>query len=241
MIEKGSDMTSETGVRRGVVSPMECVQEGWTLISKDLLLYIGLGLVLLFGSGIVPILLQGPLTCGLFMCLSASARGEKPTFELMFKGFDKFVPSLIVALFQLIAVLVAMIPTFLLMFGAMLTAAATSSQGEAPGPLFFFGILGSYGLMFVLMTAVQALFLFAYPLLAERELDGLAAVKLSIAGVRANLVGVLLLILLNAVISMVALMLCCLPILVAVPLMHASHFAAQRRIFADADVAETFE
>ena len=71
-------------------------------------------------------------------------------------------------------------------------------QGEAMPAVFFVGVAIFVLFVTVLSLAVQCLFLFAYPLIADRNLPGLEAIKLSYRAALQNLSGIIGLILLLA-------------------------------------------
>lgn len=223
-------MANDVSIARGVVRPSECIAEGWELVRKDLPLYALMVVVMLMGSSFVPFIIQGPLTCGLFMCLARSARGETPSFDLFFRGFDKFVPCLVIALIQVGTSLVVgfffMAVAMVLLFGAL----AAAEGGRSPDELFV-GMLFFYPVMFLVLFTAQALFLMAYPVLANQKVDGWSAVRLSAKAVRANAGGIVGLILLSALLAVAGMLACCVGIFLALPVIYGAHFAAYRRIF----------
>jgi uncharacterized membrane protein len=105
-----------------------------------------------------------------------------------------------------------MIPFYLFFFiGMMSTMQSAGRAGGPPSapPLMFFISIGGlfFGMMLVLIL-VGALFIFSFPLIVDRKLSGLDAVKTSIRAVMGNLSGVLGLLLLNTVLGMVGVLLC---------------------------------
>src|SRR6516162_1013594 len=84
--------------RFGVVAPMQCLKEGWAAISDRYWLFLGMSLLWMLIAQAVPIVLMGPMTCGLYFCLLRQMRNEPVDFGMLFKGFDFFLPSLIAAL-----------------------------------------------------------------------------------------------------------------------------------------------
>src|SRR5205807_9942166 len=91
-------MTAEqTDFRVGVIQPVECIKEGWALIKDQYWLFFGISIVGILIGGAVPIVLLGPMMVGIFICLLQRLRKERVEFGTLFKGFDQFVPGLIVA------------------------------------------------------------------------------------------------------------------------------------------------
>src|ERR1043166_1151604 len=98
-------MTPEdTDFRTGVIKPVECIKEGWALIKDQYWLFFGISLVGILIGGAVPIVLMGPMMVGIFFCLFQKQRRQPVEFGTLFKGFDDFVQSLIVALIKLVPI-----------------------------------------------------------------------------------------------------------------------------------------
>ncbi|HSQ23659.1 MAG TPA: hypothetical protein VLN44_04605, partial [Pyrinomonadaceae bacterium] len=114
-------MTPEqSGFNVGVIKPVECIKEGWALIKDQYWLFFGLTIVAMLLGGAVPIVLLGPMMIGLFLCIFEKM-GRRPfEFGLLFKGFDHFVPGLVVTAIKVIPVILMMIPFYLVMFGTMM-------------------------------------------------------------------------------------------------------------------------
>src|SRR4029450_11196628 len=104
-------MTPEqSDFRIGVVKPVECIKEGWALIKDQYWLFFGLTIVAMLLGGPVPIVLLGPMMVGLFFCLLEKQAGRTFEFGLLFKGFDYFVPGVLVTAIKVIPMLVLMVP-----------------------------------------------------------------------------------------------------------------------------------
>src|SRR5437899_7283622 len=99
-------MTPDTSCNYGVVSAVECLNAGWAAIKDRYWLFVGITLVATLLGGAVPIVLIGPMMCGLYMCLLAKMRGEPIEFGLLFKGFDYFVPALVAVAIHIVPVVV---------------------------------------------------------------------------------------------------------------------------------------
>jgi uncharacterized membrane protein len=95
------------------------------------------------------------------------------------------------------------------------------------------------GLMIVSLI-VEIFFMLAYPLVADRRMSGLEAVKLSIRAARANLGGIVGLLLLNGVFGFLGLLCCIVGIYFYLPVAYAAHVVAYRRIFPDLGSPSTF-
>src|SRR5256885_16037364 len=99
--------------RTGVIKPVECIKEGWALIKGQFLLFLGILLVGILIGGVVPIVLLGPMMVGIFLCLFQRMRNQPVEFGLLFKGFDQFVPGLVVTVLKMIPILIILVPYYI--------------------------------------------------------------------------------------------------------------------------------
>jgi len=93
----------------------------------------------------------------------------------------------------------------------------------------------------VIMVAsmlIEIFFMFAFPLIADRKLSGLEAVKLSFRAGKANLGGIIGLILLNGLLGFVGVLCCIIGVYFYIPIAFASQVVAYRRVFPD--IGQTF-
>jgi len=224
--------------RRGVISPLECIKEGWALIKEQYWLFFGITIVSLLVGGALAIVLMGPMMVGLFLCLQQRQRNQPVEFGLLFKGFEQFVPGLVVTLIKTIPVIILLIPYYILMFGAMAATMPRDDPSPEAAHAFmasFFGIeIVFFITVFLVSMVIEIFFMLAYPLVADRKLSGLDAVKLSYRAGKANLGGILGLILLNALFGMVGVLCCFVGAYLYLPVAFASQAVAYRRVFPDA-------
>jgi uncharacterized membrane protein len=215
---------------------MECIKEGWALIKDQYWLFFGITLVGLLVGGCVPIVLLGPMMVGIFMCLQQRQRNQPVEFGLLFKGFDLFVPSLIVAALKMIPIFIILIPYYIFIF-AMTAMAPHGRASTEDSQQFVFAFLGVELIFAVVIITISILveifFMFAFPLVADRKMSGLDAVKLSFKAGRANMGGVLGLILLNALFTILGVLACIIGVYFYLPIAIASQAVAYRRVFPD--------
>jgi uncharacterized membrane protein len=182
---------NQVDIRTGVVRPIACYQAGWTVIKDQYWLIFGVSLVGMIIGGAVPFaILMGPMMCGIWKCLLAKSRGRQATFDMLFKGFDHFLQSLIACLIMIVPVMLVTIPLTMLMWGVMLLSFNRGvNQGAEPA-----GALVSMMLLMVIMFAavmvlslvLGAFFVFTFPLIVDRGLTGIEAVKTSARAVLRN-------------------------------------------------------
>ena len=224
--------------RRGVVSPMECIQEGWALIKDEYWLFFGISIVgFLIGSAFT-ILLMGPMMIGVFLCLQQRQRTQAVEFGTLFKGFDSFVQGLVVTALKLVPSFVIVVPYWIFLAAVMILS---MQHGRINSPDDMHRVMSAvfpleilfYFLMMIVTLLVEIFFMLAYPLIADRQVSGLEAVKLSFRAAKANFGGILVLMLLNGIFGFLGLLCCLVGFVFYMPVAFASQAVAYRRIFPD--------
>jgi hypothetical protein len=232
-------MTPDIQFRTGVIKPTECVKEAWALIKDQYWLFLGIVFVGVFIGGAVPIVLIGPMLVGIFICFFRRMRGEPIEFSTLFKGFDYFAQSLIAALIQAIPMVIIIVPMYVIMFVIMMTSMPRAGGRMNPddASTFVMTFLGFYFVFIVVLLTVAIVvgifFLFAFPLIADRNLSGVDAVKLSIKAGKANFGGILGLILVNIGLATLGVLACYVGAFLVAPVTFASYAVAYRRVFPD--------
>ena len=229
-------MTPDVEFRTGVIKPIECVKEAWALIKDQYWLFLGIVFVGVFIGGAVPIVLIGPMMVGIYMCLFRKMRGEPVEFGMLFKGFDYFVQGLVAALIQMIPMIVVMVPMYIIIFALMMTTMPRGGPATPEESSRFVMTLLGFELVFVVVMLtvgilVSIFFLFAFPLIADKELSGVDAVKLSIKSAKANFGGVLGLLLVNVGLGIVGVLACYVGVFLIAPITFTSYAIAYRRVF----------
>ena len=224
--------------RRGVIRPVECIKEGWELIKEQYWLFCGIAVLGLLIGSLFAILLMGPMMIGVFLCLQQRQRNQPVEFGMLFKGFDLFVEGLIVTVLKLIPSLVIMVPYWVFLF-AMMMLAMQHGRINSPDDLnqvmsSFFPIEMFYSVVIMIVSLlVEIFFMLAYPLVADRRLSGVEAVKLSFRAAKANFGGLIGLFLLNGVFGFLGILCCIVGFFFYLPVAFASQAVAYRRIFPD--------
>lgn len=85
--------------------------------------------------------------------------------------------------------------------------------------------------MGLVLGCIHAFIIFTYPLIVERNLNGLEAFKLSAKAAWANLGGVISLILAQFALGFVGYLACFVGVYLTLPVMFAGVFVAYRRVF----------
>jgi len=217
------------------IRPMDLLNRSWDLIRDQYIIFLGITfLAWLIGTNVPLYLLLGPMACGCYYAYLRKLRGETPELGDLFKGFDWFADSLIVSLIILfISLFIGIIGTilfFLVGFAGM----ATLSE-EMAG----FGLMGILIVLVPVIMLISALitvpFFFAFPLISDRGLKAGDAMKLSLDAVRANLIGILVLMLVIAIIHLLASLLCFIPIFLVMPVTFGAVAILYHDVFPDTE------
>ena len=225
---------NEIEFNRNAVQPVECIKAGFELIKSQYWLFVGITVVgVLIGSVGLGILM-GPMMCGIYLALFQTRRGQPIEFGLLFKGFDHFGDAVIATLLHLIPIIIIVVPTYLFfyigLFGMM---AASGSSGPDPAALLgFMGFMIVVWLViFVLLIVLSVVFTFAYPLIVDRRLSGLNAVKLSFRASLANFWRLLGMMLLTGLLSYVGALFCYVGAFLVMPIGFAAIAMAYEQVF----------
>lgn len=216
--------------RKVVISPIELLRQSIDMMGDQYWLFLGIVLVGLFIASLGPFgILVGPMACGIYMCYSQRLRGESVRFETLFKGFDYFAASLIASILMVVAQMVLIIPVYLVLGVGVLGVIA--GQGGIMSLIAGLATLIAYIGVIVVAMIVPALFMFVFPLIVDRRLEAIPAIKVSAQATMANLGGILILLLVYSMIGFVASCLCFFPALLFMPVQAAAMILVYRDVF----------
>jgi len=228
------NLSPATPFRRGAVAPVECLKTGWSLIRDQYWLLVGMTLVAMLLGSFVPFgLILGPLMCGIYLALFRLRRGERIEFGILFKGFDYFGESVIATLIHYVPMVMIILPFYVVLYAGLFLILPGQSREPDSGSLFaFLAIMIVMTLvMMVLIMLLSIIFTFSYPLIVDRKLSGIDAVKLSARAALANFWPLLGLLLLNGLIGFAGLLLCYVGMFLALPVTFAAIEAAYEQVF----------
>ncbi|HEV2883949.1 MAG TPA: hypothetical protein VGW36_03770 [Pyrinomonadaceae bacterium] len=225
--------------RRNAVEPIECLKAGWALIKDQYWLFVGMTAVGLIIGSVVPLgILTGPMMCGIYLALFNTRRGQPIEFATLFKGFDYFGDSVIATLIHMIPIVVVFVPSYILFYVGIFLM--MPQQGDEPDPSFLLGFFGFFAIFWlvimVLLLVLSVVFTFAYPLIVDRRMSGLNAVKLSIRAALANFWRLLGLLLLSGLMSFGGIFLCYVGVFLVLPISFAAIATAYEQVFGLGDV-----
>lgn len=225
------------------IDPGGCVSNAWNMLKNNYGMYLGISIVAMILTGCIPCLnvfIMGPIMGGVFYVVLRDMRGEPVDFGMMFKGFEKFVPLMVIGLIQAIPGVIAQILRFTIDLGQLgLQGGRDSGQFfQAPdrdvaiasgfaviaiivGIIFFFVAIAWWAVMF-----------FAVPLAMEYDLGAIDAIKLSARAATSNVGGLIVLLLFESLVMIVGvLMLCVGAFLISIPIMYIANAFAYRQVF----------
>ena len=233
--------TTQIVFRRNAVEPIQCMSEAWALVKEQYWLFVGMCAVGLLIASAVPLgILMGPMMCGLYLTFFKRRRGEPIEFSVLFKGFDYFGPSVVATLLHVIPIIAIIIPAYILFYVMFIVAAV--AQGDEPSPGAMFGVLGMFVLfwlvMFVVIIFLSIGFTFVYPLIVDRKLQAIDAVKLSFRAALANFWRLLLLMFLTALMSIGGVLLCYVGMFLVFPITYGALAIAYEQTFGLSDPSQ---
>jgi uncharacterized membrane protein len=225
------------------VEPVVCFKAGWALIKDQYWLFLGISLVgMLIGSAVPLGILLGPMMCGVYMTLMQKRRGRPVEFGNLFKGFDYFGQSVIATLLHIVPIMAIVIPAYILLYLGFIVTIMT--QGNDPNPAAMIGTFALFalcwGVVILLIIVISIGFTFTYPLIADRNLPGFEAVKLSFRAAFANFWRLLGLSLLGFLLNLLGLCACIVGVYLILPVTFAAMATAYEQVFGLNDPDQAF-
>ncbi|MBX7054399.1 MAG: hypothetical protein K1X36_05545 [Pyrinomonadaceae bacterium] len=217
-----------TDFQIGTIKPVEVYKEAWALMKDRYWMVFGIVIVGMLIGGAVPIILIGPMMCGMFMCLFDLIDGRELKFETLFKGFDLIWKSLLVSVLIFVPILIVLFTIYIPMI-AMAIAGPKMSESELIP--FLIGTVIFEIVIVVVMVCFHTLIMFAYPLIVERGLTGVQAMMVSAKAVWNNLAGMAGLFGVGFVVAIVGYLMLCVGLYLVLPLIMMAQAVAFRKVF----------
>jgi uncharacterized membrane protein len=178
-------------------------------------------------------ILMGPMMCGLYLAFFSKRRGEKIEFGILFKGFDYFGQSVIATLLHVIPIVIIVVPAYIFFYISFILSVAV--QGNEPNPAAMFSVMGLFMLFWIVVFFVIILlsigFTFVYPLIVDRKLQALDAIKWSFRAAMANFFRLFLLMLLSGLLAICGMLLCYVGIFLVFPITYGALAVAYEQVF----------
>lgn len=218
---------------RGVVQPMVCLRGGYDLIKDQYWLFVGMCVVaILIGSAVPFGILMGPMMCGLYLAILQKHRGQRVEFGTLFKGFDYLAESIIATLIQMIPIVVIIVPFYIAFYGALLFILPRNGEPDPESFIAFMAIFFVFLIIvMVLVIVISVLFTFSYPLIVDRHMKGIDAVRLSAKAALANFWPLLGLLMLTGLLGFCGVLLCYVGMFLVFPVTFAAMSMAYEQVF----------
>lgn len=236
---------------KSAIDATGCISNAWNLIKPNYWLFFGISFVaaLIIGAisyipfiGAVIAALLSPLVMGgVYYVALKAMRGEAVDFGMMFKGFEKAAPLLLIGAISSAPTVIFTILNIFLQTGQVLFEAIMRNQGRnqfQPGPevlaggmiVIVFVVLGVF-LIIGLLWGIT--FAFAVPIAMDQDVDALTAIKLSAKSGWGNFLGVFVLMILGFLMMFGGFIVCCVGMFFVLPIVNVAWAFAYRQVFPD--------
>lgn len=220
-------MNEET-FKTGVINPVGCFKEGWELIKSDYWLLFAISLVGALIGGVSLYILLGAMMCGIYFCYLQKIDTGTVSFDDLWKGFSYFLPGFLVMLL----IIIPMIIIYGIMYAPFILKFVMGDQMSPDEMLqMFFGVLAIDAVLAVVMVCFHTLLIFAFPLIVDKNMSAVQAVKTSAKAVWQNLSGVVGLIAVQFGLTILGMLTCGIGIYFLMPIMLAGFAVAYRKVF----------
>lgn len=226
----------------GAINPGDCISGAWTLVTRKLGMYIGLGIVMMLMLGCIPFLnwiLFGPVMGGFYYLVLRDMRDEPADFGMLFKGFEKFLPLMLAGLVQIAPSILATIVQYTFdaarLFGTMSQGSGDVNFYQMRGDSLFAGITAGVLIIVIALSLIGIVWSialsFAVPLIMEHDLSVGDALVTSMKAAASNPGGLIVLIILEVLVGLLGIIAICVGLLVAIPVIYTANVFAYRMVF----------
>jgi uncharacterized membrane protein len=217
---------------RGQIHPIECAKEGFARIKEDYWLLFAIALVGLLIAGVSMYVLMGPMICGIFICYLKCLDGKKVVFDDLWLGFKYFGRSVLLVIVTVVPIVIYFVAVFTTLYLPLIVQAMAGNRNSNNAVLgaFLTAIVIDI-VIAVIMVCIHSLLMFAFPLMADRGLSSIDAIKLSARAALKNVAGIGGLIGVNFVLAIVGEALCGVGLYLVMPIILATNLVAYRKVF----------
>ena len=226
---------------KGGIDATGCISNAWEMIKPNYWLFFGISLLTYVLIACIPclnVILMGPVMGGVYYTAFRAMRGEPIEFGMMFKGFERFLPLMVVGIVQ-------SIPSIIYQFFDISIRVSNASLGSIlqgrsdEGNLAIAGgylaVIVIVSLLLLVLSIVWAIsFAFAIPIMVENEnMAPMDALKLSARAAWSNVGGIVVLAILCFLIAFVGVLALCIGVLFVLPVIWVAWAFAYRQVFPD--------
>ena len=229
---------------KGAIDASGCISNAWEMIKPNYWLFFGISLLTYVLIACIPclnVVLMGPVMGGIYYTSFRAMRGEPIEFGMMFKGFERFVPLMVVGLIQSIpSIIYQGFDISIRVGGSGLDTIMKGRTGSGEGgDLAIAGgllaVIIVVGLILLVLSIVWAIsFAFAIPIMVENEnMSPIEALKLSARASWSNVGGIVVLAILCGLVGFVGVLALCIGIFFVLPVIWVAWAFAYRQVFPD--------
>lgn len=230
-------MNQEFEFNSGAISPIQCLSDACVLLKGYYGNFLGImfiAFLMILISSCLPFMpLLAPIICGIYLCMFAAMERKPFNTSTLFKGFEFFGQSFLG--FLVLSVPLGILSGILQIgLSAMNSPVNSNTQIEEDIRILLYEFSFIFGMLFLIYAAsliIGTLTAFVYPLIVDRKLKALQALKLSFRAVMSNFFGVVGLIIWGQIIMFAGLWLCYFGALLVAPVVFGAWTIAYRRVF----------
>lgn len=232
---------------KGAIDATGCISNAWELIKPNYWLYFGMALLTYVLVACIPcinVFLMGPVMGGLYYVSLRAMRGEPVDFGMMFKGFEKFLPLMVVGLIQSVPGIIYQILNIVIRFTNIgIDALSRSGSGgrdfyQAAGDPEIL-LAGGFLIVVIVVMALLAIFsivwaitfMFAVPIMMDNDVSIGDALKLSARASWSNVGGIIVLAILGGLMMFAGALVFCIGMFFVLPVVWVSWAFAYRQVF----------
>ncbi len=229
----------DLGIRKVKIRVLDLFRRSFRLLGDQYWLFLGITFLgMLIGSAVPMGLIMGPVLVGIYACFIERERTGRADFQTMFKGFENFLEPFLAFLVILAVGLVVTLPLMIAMFAILFVPIIQAANAAGPNgpppvmpPTFFFTMIAFYPVIIGVNILVALPFLFTFQLIADRNLKGIDAIKLSIQGTLKNFWGVLWALIVVTFVSFLGALMCYIPLFLLMPVTFGVFYMLYRDIY----------
>lgn len=234
----------------GAVSPSDCISVTWNTISSNYWLFFGMSILTWVITACVPcvnIFLLGPIMVGLYFSFLKQMNGDPVEFGMMFKGFEKVVPAMVIGLIQSLPGIIIQILQYTTDITRIFLERRGSGsysyfanndlaiQSSAPNFALSGGIMVTVIIfciiIFLFSIAWYITFFFALPILSEHNLSIGETLSLSLRAGWSNWGSLIVLFILQFLVALAGTLAFCIGVFFVLPIIFGSTATAYRQVF----------
>jgi hypothetical protein len=217
-------------------TPIQYMMKSYRLMGDKYWLFLGIVICGFIIGSLIPLgVLLGPMFTGIYLCFLDREAGNEVKFDVLFRGFDHFVPSLLVTLTMLLCNIIISTVFFVLallcVFGVVGVMQSGNGGPAVPTAILAVGAIVGYGLLLAVTILTFLPFAFCFQLIAEHKMSAGAAMSTSTRAVLHNLWPLALTFISFSFFGIAAALLCYFPAFFLMPIQIGATFIVYREIF----------